>query len=328
MMFDVEALRSVKKIVTHANSPGKLCPDGVASAIILRDVLPDAEIVFATYDDRSFAAEPHMLFCDFTPPRERAREFVEEGAFVLDHHEKQRDIVEFFGDRGIYSGEPGVSGAVLAFEHVWSPLVRTSVRNYSNEIVGWTQIPESTRTNAKRFAELAGIRDTWQKQDPRWGFACDRAEALSFWPFEDLLFEDPFGHDAYALDHKLAVGRTLFEKRIAKAKASADEAYRFEGWIGVRAVRVAVISTTDTSDAAEILDADVVVGFRYMFKNGMPRIVWSFRSKGDVDVGAIAKALGGGGHKNAAGVTVEVGSPLGRAHDPYTEAQKLFGVDK
>ena len=34
--------------------------------------------------------------------------------------------------------------------------------------------------------------------------------------------------------------------------------------------------------------------------------VWrvSMRSKGDIDIGAIAKEFGGGGHKNAAGCTV------------------------
>ncbi|MDH3454091.1 MAG: DHHA1 domain-containing protein, partial [Desulfuromonadales bacterium] len=30
-----------------------------------------------------------------------------------------------------------------------------------------------------------------------------------------------------------------------------------------------------------------------------------FRSKGNIDVGALARAMGGGGHHNAAGATVE-----------------------
>jgi phosphoesterase RecJ-like protein len=33
----------------------------------------------------------------------------------------------------------------------------------------------------------------------------------------------------------------------------------------------------------------------------------SMRSKGDIDIGAIAKEFGGGGHKNAAGCTVTGG---------------------
>lgn len=36
---------------------------------------------------------------------------------------------------------------------------------------------------------------------------------------------------------------------------------------------------------------------------------WSLRSIGDSDVSAVAKSLGGGGHKNAAGFTTEIGWP-------------------
>jgi bifunctional oligoribonuclease and PAP phosphatase NrnA len=44
----------------------------------------------------------------------------------------------------------------------------------------------------------------------------------------------------------------------------------------------------------------------------------SMRSKGDIDIGAVAKAFGGGGHKNAAGCTV---------HGGIDALQKLF-IDK
>ena len=47
----------------------------------------------------------------------------------------------------------------------------------------------------------------------------------------------------------------------------------------------------------------------------------SFRSKGAIDVGAVAAGLGGGGHKNAAGCTVA--GPLGAAR-----AQVLPLVDE
>ena len=39
------------------------------------------------------------------------------------------------------------------------------------------------------------------------------------------------------------------------------------------------------------------------YKDMADRRLWSLRSLGDFDVGAVAKARGGGGHKNAAGFT-------------------------
>ena len=41
----------------------------------------------------------------------------------------------------------------------------------------------------------------------------------------------------------------------------------------------------------------------------------SMRSKGDIDIGAVAKLFGGGGHKNAAGCTVP---------GPIDQLQKMF----
>ncbi|HEX7136675.1 MAG TPA: DHHA1 domain-containing protein, partial [Vicinamibacterales bacterium] len=43
----------------------------------------------------------------------------------------------------------------------------------------------------------------------------------------------------------------------------------------------------------------------------------SMRSKGDVDVGAVAKEYGGGGHKNAAGCTV--GGPIDELRSVFVE---------
>lgn len=58
----------------------------------------------------------------------------------------------------------------------------------------------------------------------------------------------------------------------------------------------------------------------------------SMRSKGDIDVGAVAKAVGGGGHKNASGCTVEGPYPevrarlvklIGHAIDAVSPASEL-----
>jgi phosphoesterase RecJ-like protein len=46
----------------------------------------------------------------------------------------------------------------------------------------------------------------------------------------------------------------------------------------------------------------VAIFFRQLSQNSYKI---GFRSKGNVDVGALARAMGGGGHHNAAGATVE-----------------------
>ena len=115
MPIPLEVLKAVKTIVAHEK-----CPDGIAAALILKDVLPEARVIFCQYstpEHETLAAEPGMLFADFSPPKARVQEFVDKGAVVLDHHKTAKDIVAAFGDNGVFGdeiAEPGVSGAVLA----------------------------------------------------------------------------------------------------------------------------------------------------------------------------------------------------------------------
>jgi len=144
-MIPKSKLEAVTTIVTH-----KDCPDGVASALILRDALPDRRIVFLAHGSaelRDFPAEHGQLWCDIVPPRERVKEFVDAGAIVLDHHRGARDIVEAVAENGVFAdeeAEPGVSGALLAYREVSVALGRADARLES-------------------FAKLAGVRDTWQR---------------------------------------------------------------------------------------------------------------------------------------------------------------------
>ena len=57
--------------------------------------------------------------------------------------------------------------------------------------------------------------------------------------------------------------------------------------------------------AGELAEKGLAFGACY-FEVGQGRWAYSLRSRGDFDVSAIAKQFGGGGHKNAAGFTVDV----------------------
>jgi len=283
MTLSTTDLRSVRTIVTHAN-----CPDGIASAMILSHALPDAYVAFVQYgtpEHERMLAEPGMLFCDITPPRERAMEFAEAGAIVLDHHKGARDIVEVFGERGVYADEqadPGVSGAMLAFSEVYRPLF-------------------GLHEQVADFATLAGIRDTWQTKHSRWKEACEQAEALKFFGFQG-----PLGR-AWLSEQEEYVGTLLFEKKLAAARSIAETGlYKLGNW------RLFNDGGGRTSDVAEVVrelepQVDGVVGFHYaVTSDGKMNLVFSMRSGRDgVDVAAIAKANGGGGHTRAAGFSVD-----------------------
>jgi len=294
-MIDIDSLKAIKTIVSHAN-----CPDGVASALVLHDAIPDAEILFAQHGTPELAAlpaRPNMLFVDFSPPAGRAAEFIFAKSLVLDHHRTAKAVVEAFGSRGVFADEVrdnGVSGAVLAFREVWCPL-------YEDR----GQRMPSARSEAWRdFAELAGVRDCWVTPSPLWDKACAQAEALRFMGFDRLK-----SLDVSALSGLVdRLGGVLVEKKSEDVDAAIRKAFTFTSARGIRVVVFEGVTTT--SDAAEKIggDADLVMGFHYLVEGG-PKVVWWCRSRGAFDVSALAKWFGGGGHLHAAGFTLLL-SPL------------------
>ena len=323
-MLPIDKLRAVTHIVTHKN-----CPDGVASAMILKDVLPDAKLSFQQYDDpehENHEPEPGVLFCDFSPHSSRVNGWVEAGAIVLDHHKSAEEVVAKFGELGRFAdekAEPGICGATLAFREVWYPLSSDDLVEPHGIV---TEMGADRRHDAKaaivaEFATLAGIRDTWQTKDPRWLEGCHQAEALAFWPHEELL-----GLSVGGWAEKLVLGPTLFKKRLKRAQDAIDNGYRFVTPSGRKVI--VFEGLRPTSDAANTLDddpnpVDLVVGFGFVAFDNKIQMIFSTRSHTDFDCQKFCKAHGGGGHLRAAGITIKDYNPLTNPN-PYAHIQTLL----
>ena len=254
-MIPVEALQDIRTILVHGY-PDSACADGLASALILRDAFPDAEVRFlvhGTPEYAALAASPGQIFCDVTPPEIRVSEFVDAGAIVLDHHKSARHVVEAFGEKGVYASpeeDPGVSGALLA-HRVWVQVKRTSNSRLPDgwDHEGWSQLAELEEF-IFYFASLIGVRDTWQKDSPLWGAACRLSATLLFFPPDDWLANNLEINKTLLAAKINAVGYELIRKRDADARKLADAAYRFVTPAGTR---VAVVSSCHVSDAADLL---------------------------------------------------------------------------
>ena len=317
-----DLLRATKTVVTHAD-----CPDGIASALILHHVLPDAGVVFVehnTPEHSDLPASEGMLFCDIAPPAARVQEFVEQGAIVLDHHRAARPVVEAFGDRGVFADEqadPGVSGATLAYREVWRRLT------------------SEDSPAVRRLALRAGVRDCWQRKHPEWSEATAQAAALVFFGYDALVSDGALsqGSASGALSQGSAsgapeitetvqeVGRRLVRQRHDVARVTAESkcfALREDVWIYNDRDRL-------LSDVAQLVfdgheRVNLVAGFHYkVTSDGEMLLVYALRSRQDtIDVSTIAKANGGGGHRSAAGFSVpaETGNPLQVLRDILTTA--------
>jgi oligoribonuclease NrnB/cAMP/cGMP phosphodiesterase (DHH superfamily) len=290
--FTLEQLRNIKLVISHGNS----CPDGVASAMIVADAYgagrPEIRVIdHGTTEKSNLEAVPGMMFVDFSPPEERAQAFIDAGTIVLDHHKKGSSVQAFVqAGLGVFGDEdkdPGVCGAVLAYEHVWRPLK------------GSAELLDAEPLIVREFARLSGIRDTWQTGDPDWNKACEMAEALRFWPLEHLLKDGPAFWRS-----ELSLGGHLWAKKLKTVAKITERAYHWTSPVGTRVALFQGVKWS--SDVAEAMGAkiDLVVAYDIAHEEGGFKLLCSSRSRGSYDCGSLALAHGGGGHTKAAGFNV------------------------
>ena len=302
--MNISKLQEVTKVVVHAN-----CPDGTASAIILRDALKlsPEQIFFAQHTSpeyKEMKAEPGLLFCDCTPPQDRTQEFVDVGTIVLDHHKYSRDTVAAYGLNGAFAckeTDPEISGAYLAYREVWKPL-------HDHRLACGLLVADlDTWKFVRHFAVVAGIRDNWQLEHEYWKESGEQAALLmffnrEFWMSKDLVWI------AENWDEKLSwIGPVLISNENDRSKSIAEKRWTYRTDSGLV---IAIVPSRFISDASDLLEdeCDVVIGFSYTKNNPgcFPGLLLSLRSFGEsFDCGKFCKANGGGGHLNAAGCELE-----------------------
>jgi oligoribonuclease NrnB/cAMP/cGMP phosphodiesterase (DHH superfamily) len=307
--FSIKQLKAIKTVISHGNN----CPDGVASAMIVADAYssypdgPEIRAVDHGSEDRAnLEPAPGMLFVDFSPPEAKAQAFIAAGTLVLDHHAKGSSVQAFVeAGLGVFGDEqrdPGVCGAVLAFEHVWKPLKAEK---------GLCEGPlDVNALIVQEFARLSGIRDTWQTKSPDWLKACKMAEALRFWPLEGLLMAMP----ALWRD-RVALGEVIWNRKTKTVEKVSERAFR---WTSPKGTRVALFQGVKlSSDVAEVLDktVDLVIGYDLIYEDEVLKMIFSTRSHTTFDCGSFALSFGGGGHTRAAGFNVVL--DLDASPNPY-----------
>jgi len=347
MSIPLSTLKKVSKIYVH-----KHCPDGMASAMILNDAFRmlgrHVPIVFIAHNTPEHETagldaceDPScemVLFCDMAPTRKFLKTYgARKNFIILDHHSKQRDIVEAFGERGIYADaktEPGVSGAMLAFREVWDPINR----EMGTHDFLFGKYPNWIRD----FAMDIGARDTWQIGSQLFYPGSWAAQKLMSKPAEYWLnprgtdeFGDPSAPEPYLYKHEIAEGKVLFEVHMEAVAETVKQCVFYDirdtkkGAVELFVFLERTSGFRLTSDVAEALRQPspmrpqkpaVVAGFSYNVDRpgDAPVLVYSLRGINGYDVGALAACNGGGGHDLAAGFSI----PIRKAgaivyQDPY-----------
>lgn len=285
-------------IYAHAN-----CADGLASAIIAKAALINAEVVFVSHHKELVLDVRPALFVDFCPPAKQADDFLANGSVVLDHHRSAREVVSRFEsiNQGVFADEEkdrGVSGAMLVYQHVYMG---------ENEIF-------------QEMAHLIGLSDTYQINNARYLDGVKLSLALRTIP-SSIWLNTKLNKESFELFKK--IGAATYDNDQDDLKRLASKVIVIEEGN----VKVAIIDSMKVTGILKLLPAgvDAIIGFHYDVDSDKQsvQLQLSVRSKSKERFHAanFCKLFGGGGHDHAAGCSLDVSYST---KNPYSQIQNVI----
>jgi oligoribonuclease NrnB/cAMP/cGMP phosphodiesterase (DHH superfamily) len=256
------------KVLYHAN-----CNDGFCAAWVARKRHPNAEFIPVNYGEKvpENLSGCDVYVLDFSYPREVLIPLARScsGIVVLDHHKTAEAELR---DLPFCIFDMDKSGCRLAWEHFF----------------GWATVPW--------LVEYCEDRDLWRHELPQ---SHEVNAWISSWP---RTFEVWDGFPESVTNEMVAGGTSILRFR----DQLVDQALEHRCKMVIAGHEVEVVHTTVffSEVAGKLAETNAFGATWYATEDG--KYKFSLRSRGDFDVSAVAKAYGGGGHKNAAGFTVGV----------------------
>lgn len=255
----------VPLVLYHAS-----CADGFCAAWVARLAMPPAECVPVHYGQEPpdvTGREVYIVDFSYKRPTLELMNGLAESLIVLDHHktaQAELDGLEYC------RFDMGKSGGRLAWEYF-----------YPGEPSPW-------------LVDYTEDRDLWRWKLPR---SREVSAALASHPHDYSLW-NLWGHTVAPPTSLVMEGEAILRYQAQQVESACRNAYEIE-LAGHKVL--AVNTTTLTSEVAGKLAEGRPFGAAFFIRaDGKKQ--WSLRSRdGGIDVSEVAKAHGGGGHRNAAG---------------------------
>jgi oligoribonuclease NrnB/cAMP/cGMP phosphodiesterase (DHH superfamily) len=275
------------------------CQDGLTSAWITNYYHKSNNKIIDLYPikhgdnyDFSRLENKRLIICDYAPSIEILDELEKKCSEIkiLDHHITAKESLH---DKSYAIFDMNKSGAGLTWEYFFPDI----------------EIP--------LFIKMVQDRDLWKwlisdSKDFTAGLftLCDSCD---YYDFDKIfmIFDNIFTNQNM-FNFCMSVGEVVNKANCQKAKAIAEAASkRIDKFMG-KNVCIVNCSVEHASEVGNILSSMDSIDFAVMwtYKNPTESYNVSLRSSDKVDVSKIAKAYGGGGHPNAAGLTTKIFPPV------------------
>lgn len=255
------------------------CDDGFGSAVIVKHALgPNVEFHAGAY------GRPHpdvtdraVLLVDFSYKRPVLEEMLKvcKVMTILDHHKTaQEDLKDIDSLKLGLVFDMNRSGAGITWDH----------------FMGTDPRP--------RFVQYLEDRDLWKKQLPS---GDEFTIALRSYP-QDFDVWNKFMFSDVECDNLIREGVNI--QRYYRLRVEELKAHAYPARLGDRSCWITNAPYFAASEVAgELCEKEGAEFGASYFEVTPGRFQYSLRSRGEFDVSKIAKKFGGGGHKNAAGIS-------------------------
>lgn len=271
------------------------CYDGITAAYVVKTYCERNSVPLPQFKGVIYARfympdcqGKNVLYVDFCPKQEQLNEVLKvcKQCMVIDHHETTKSIVM---PEGMLILDMTKSGAQLTHDYFFESAPRHPVINYIGDRDIWTwALPNSHEINAfimVKEPSMAHIQELIEKWDkPIYGYST---------------------YEMYALD----VGKWLLLAQDSQVKSVAKNFYKalFKVDENVYNVLIGDCPFLLRSEVGNYLAKNDGIDFvmLYTYYANSQTFNISLRGIDKVDVSAVAKKFGGGGHKNASGMSVK-----------------------
>lgn len=270
-------------VIYHAG-----CWDGFCAAWLLHRTYPEANFIPAQYGQEAPKVHGHNLYIvDFSYSRGTLKQLARTNKLVLlDHHKTSERILDGLQEELAAEGivahlkfDMTKSGARLTYEYL-----------LARELDEFTRVPW--------LVEYTEDRDLWL-----WALPMSRAANAGLRSFPlDFDMWDEFHEDPTMLAHLKEIGVAILRREDQIVQTHVRNARDVLWKNGAWSVTVPVVNATVLhSEIAGALAKGRPFAACYFDRSDGKR-QWSLRSdENGLDVSTIASAMGGGGHKHAAG---------------------------
>ena len=266
------------------------CLDGFGSALATwMKHGNEAQYIPVTYGQAppKVPAEHSVMIVDFSYPYEMMKKLIAEHAYVvlLDHHlGSEEDAKRLMGEN--HSNftcyhDTFEYGATLTWEYMWGPKGVPLLYRYLRDGDLWTW-------------ELPGSREV---------YAALASHQRTFETWEVYVNQGPAG--VKMLEEQGVHIRRAESKLVQQMVHSTLRMVKL-GQYEVPAVNAPILWSEAAHEAMLAIPGAKFGAYYHTLANG--KIKWGMRGEGYVDLNALAKHWGGGGHFNAASFTVEEGA--------------------